>query len=148
MNAIWVTPFIIVAGALQAFGAVMSAQLRISLTNPWLALAVLFALNFFFFAGLFAILPRPLPTIEGISAMPWWAPLAGLTGAVAVFAGLALIDKIGAGTVNGLIITANLITSLAIDHFGLMNMPVHGLNVWRVLGGVLMALGIALISCF
>ena len=33
------------------------------------------------------ILPRPLPTIEGISTMPWWAPLAGLTGAVAVFAG-------------------------------------------------------------
>jgi bacterial/archaeal transporter family-2 protein len=60
-------------------------------------LTVLFTLNAFFFAGLLAVLPRPLPTIDGISAMPWWAPLAGLTGAVAVFAGLALIDKIGAG---------------------------------------------------
>ncbi len=28
MSPIWFTPFIIVAGALQAFGAVMSAQLR------------------------------------------------------------------------------------------------------------------------
>ena len=83
MSPIWFTPFIIVAGALQAFGAVMSAQLRVSLTNPWLALTVLFTLNAFFFAGLFAVLPRPLPTIDGISAMPWWAPLAGLTGAVA-----------------------------------------------------------------
>ena len=88
MSPIWFTPFIIVAGALQAFGALMSAQLRVSLTNPWLALTVLFTLNAFFFAG------------------------------------LALIDKIGAGPVNGLIITANLLTSLAIDHFGLMNMPV------------------------
>ena len=77
MSPIWFTPFIIVAGALQAFGAVMSAQLRVSLTNPWLALTVLFTLNAFFFAGLFAVLPRPLPTIDGISAMPWWAPLAG-----------------------------------------------------------------------
>jgi hypothetical protein len=34
MSPIWFTPFIIVAGALQAFGAVMSAQLRVSLTNP------------------------------------------------------------------------------------------------------------------
>jgi Putative inner membrane exporter, YdcZ len=59
MSPIWFTPFIIVAGALQAFGAVMSAQLRVSLTNPWLALTVLFTLNAFFFAGLFAILPRP-----------------------------------------------------------------------------------------
>jgi hypothetical protein len=87
-------------------------------------LTVLFTLNAFFFAGLFAVSPRPLPTKEGVSGMPW-SPLAGLTGAVAVFAGLALIDKIGAGPVNGLIITANLLASLAIDHFGLMNMPVH-----------------------
>ncbi|MFZ1883504.1 MAG: DMT family transporter [Rhodoplanes sp.] len=148
MNPILFTPFIIVAGALQALGAVMSAQLRISLTNPWLALTILFALNAFFFASLFAVLPRPLPTIEGISTMPWWAPLAGLTGAVAVFAGLALIDKMGAGPVNGLIITANILTSLAIDHFGLMNMPVHALNVWRVIGGALMMVGIFLISRF
>ena len=148
MSQFFFTPFIIVAGALQAFGAVMSAQLRISLTNPWLSLAVLFTLNAFFFAGLFAMLPNPLPTIAGIKAMPWWAPLAGLTGAVAVFAGLALIDKIGAGPVNGLIITANLLTSLAIDHLGLMNMPVHALNVGRVLGGILMTAGIVLVSWF
>ena len=51
MSPIWFTPFIIAAGALQAFGAVMSAQLRASLTNPWLALTVLFTLNAFFFAG-------------------------------------------------------------------------------------------------
>jgi bacterial/archaeal transporter family-2 protein len=119
MSAIWFTPFIILAGALQALGAVMSAQLRVSLSNSWLALTVLFTLNAFFFAGLFAVLPRPLPTLEGINTMPWWAPLAGLTGAVAVFAGLALIDKLGAGPVNGLIITANLLASLAIDHFWL-----------------------------
>jgi bacterial/archaeal transporter family-2 protein len=42
MNPMLITPFIVVAGALQALGAVMSAQLRISLTNPWLALAMLF----------------------------------------------------------------------------------------------------------
>lgn len=79
--------------------------------------------------------------------MPWWAPLAGLTGAVAVFASLALIDKIGAGPVNGLIITANLLT-LAIDHFGLMNMPVHTLNAGRAIGGLLMAAGIILVFRF
>lgn len=148
MNPAWFTPFIILAGALQAFGAVMSAQLRISLSNPWLALSVLFALNFFFFTALFLIWPRPLPTLEGVSAMPWWAPLAGLTGAVAVFAGLAFIDKLGAGMVNGLIITANLVTSLLIDHFGLLSAPTHGLNAWRVAGALLMAAGVFLISRF
>jgi bacterial/archaeal transporter family-2 protein len=133
---------------LQAFGAVMSAQLRISLANPWLAATIAFVLNTFFFASLFAVLHRPLPTLEGVTAMPWWAPLAGLTGAVAVIAGLLFADKIGAGPLNGLIITANILASLAIDHFGLMNMPVHTLNGGRVLGGLLMVAGIAVISRF
>lgn len=141
-------PFILLAGALQAFGAVMSAQLRLSLGNPWLASTVAFTLNAFFFAGLFAVLPRPLPTIDGVSAMPWWAPMAGLTGAVAVIAGLMFVDKIGAGPLNGLVITANLLASLAIDHFGLMNAPVHSLNGWRLAGAALMVGGVALISRF
>ncbi len=148
MNPAWFAPFIILAGALQAFGAVMSAQLRISLSNPWLALSVLFALNFFFFTALFLVWPRPLPTLDGVSTMPWWAPLAGLMGAVAVFAGLAFIDKLGAGMVNGLIITANLATSLLIDHFGLLSAPTHGLNAWRVMRAFLMAAGVFLISKF
>jgi len=62
---------------------------------------------------------------QHLNAMPWWAPLGGLAGAVAVFAGLTLIDKLGAGTVNGLIIAANIVTSISIDHFGLRNTPVH-----------------------
>ena len=38
--------------------------------------------------------------------MPWWAPLGGLVGALAVVAGLLFVDKIGAGAFAGLTITA------------------------------------------
>ena len=62
--------------------------------------------------------PRPLPTIAGISAMPWWAPLGGLVGAFAVIAGLMFVNKVGAGPFAGLTVTANILMSLAIDHFG------------------------------
>jgi bacterial/archaeal transporter family-2 protein len=40
-----------------------------------------------FLVVVFACMPRPLPTVEGIGAMPWWAPLGGLIGAFAVIAG-------------------------------------------------------------
>ncbi len=80
--------------------------------------------------------------------MPWWAPLAGLAGALATLMGLLTIDEIGAGPFNVLVITVNILASLVIDHLGLLNMPVHGMSVLRVLGGVLMVGGIVLISIF
>jgi Putative inner membrane exporter, YdcZ/Arsenical pump membrane protein len=63
VSTIWFYPFIIIAGVAQAFGAVMNAQLRVSLANPWLTATVAFVLNAFFFASLFAVLHRPLPTL-------------------------------------------------------------------------------------
>ncbi len=148
MSAAWLYPFILFAGVLQAAGNSMNGQLNKSMSNPWLAATVSFGLIVFVFAALFAIMPRPLPTAQGIADMPWWAPVGGLTGAVAVFAGLLFVNRIGAGPFNGLLITANILFSLAIDHFGLLNMEVHALNLWRVLGGALMVAGIALIAIF
>ena len=148
MNAAWMFPFIAVAGVLQAAGAAMNGALNKSLVNPWLATSVSFLLVLFVAIGLFACLPRPLPSIGDVQGMPWWAPLGGITGAVAVFAGLLLIQKLGAGPVNGVTITANLLASLAIDHFALFGMQQHAMNPWRLGGAVLMIAGVTLIAKF
>jgi transporter family-2 protein len=148
MGSIWLYPFVIVAGVLQAMGNSMNAQLRNSLVNPWLASTVSFGLILVFFICAFAINPRPLPTMETISAMPWWAPIGGLAGAVAVYAGLTMVDKVGAGPLNGLIITANILAAIAIDHYGFLNMPVHPVSIFRVLGALLMVAGVILIARF
>lgn len=107
--------FIFGAGMLQACGAPMNGQLFKSLQNPWLSSLVSFGLIVAFFACAFAVSPRPLPTAAGINAMPWWAPIGGLVGAVAVYAGLAFVQKVGAGPFTGLTVTASLLTSIAID---------------------------------
>ena len=67
-------------------------------------------------------------------------------GAVAVFGGLLFVDRVGAGPFNGLLITANLLTSLAIDDFGWFAMPTHRINKARIGGAVLMVGGIGLIA--
>jgi bacterial/archaeal transporter family-2 protein len=148
MNAGWVYPFIILGGILQTFGAAMNAQLNASLENRWLASAVSFGLILAFFICVFAVFPSPLPSAEKLAAMPWWAPLGGLVGAVQVYAGLTLVNKVGAGPFVGITVTAALIASLAVDHLGLFHMPVHAINVWRVLGAALMVGGISLIAKF
>ena len=63
-----------------------------------------------------------------------------------MFGGLLLVGEVGAGPFNGLLITANLLTSLAIDDFGWFRRPTHCINKARVGGAVLIVVGIALIA--
>jgi transporter family-2 protein len=143
---VWMIPFILLGGALQTCGAAMNGQLNKSLVNPWLASAVSFALITFFFLAMFLVLPHPLPTTRDLAAMPWWAVLGGLVGAVQVFAGLTLVSRVGTGVFVGLTVTAALLMSLVVDHFGWFRMEVHPLNLWRVVGGLLLVGGVTLIS--
>ena len=148
VSSVWLYPIILIAGALQAWGPPMNGALRKSLDNPWLASTVSFLPVVAFLLVLFVCLPNPLPSLRGISAMPWWAPLGGLLGAFAVITGLLFVDKIGAGPFAGLTITANILMSLAIDNFGWFGIEQHSLNIWRILGGVLMTAGILLVALF
>jgi len=148
MKASWIYPFIIVGGVLQAVGAPMNGQLFASFHNKWLASSVSFLLVTFFFVTMFLIFPRPLPTMQQVIQMPWWAPVGGLVGAVQVYAGLTLVKRVGAGPFMGLTVTAALVASLLIDHFGWFNIPPHSLNFWRVGGALLMIAGIGLVTRF
>jgi transporter family-2 protein len=126
----------------------MNGVLKNSLTNPWLASLVSFLPIVALLGVLWFCLPRPLPTVEGISAMPWWAPLGGVVGAFAVIAGLLFVSKVGAGACAGLTITANILISLVIHHFGLFGVQQHSLGPGRALGAVLMVGGIFAVSKF
>lgn len=146
MSAALLYPFILLAGALQALGNSMNAQLRGQLVNPFLAASVSFLPIVFVFATLFLVMPTPLPGLDTLTGMPWYAPLGGLAGAVAVFGGLAFVDKVGAGPFNGLTLTANILTSLAMDSLGLFGLPGGGFKPLPWLGGLLMAVGVTFIA--
>lgn len=148
MNAVWIIPFIVLGGALQTCGAAMNGQLYKHMINPWLASAISFALITFFFVAAFLIMPKPLPTAKDIASMPWWAVVGGLVGAVQVYAGLTLVNRVGAGTFMGFTVTSALIMSLVIDHFGWLRLDPHPITLLRALGGVLMVCGVVLIAKF
>ncbi|GJH26476.1 MULTISPECIES: DMT family transporter [Caballeronia] len=148
MSQVWIFPFIIAGGILQAAGAPINGVLKGSLVNPWLASSISFLLVTFLAVALFFIQPTPLPTLDDLRSMKWWAPLGGIVGAVAVFAGLTLVQKVGVGTLNGLTICANLVASVAIDHFGLIGVAEHPITWLRLLGTLLMVAGVALVMRF
>ena len=126
----------------------MNSQLYKHMVNPWLASAISAAVVAFFFVAAFLVKPKPLPTAQDAASMPWWALIGGLVGAVQVYAGLTLVHRVGAGTFMGLTVTAALIMSLLIDHFGWLRVHPHPITPGRALGGVLLVFGIALIAKF
>ncbi len=126
----------------------MNGQLYKHMVNPWLASTISFAVITFFFISAFLIMPKPLPSAKDIASMPWWAVIGGLVGAVQVYAGLTLVNKVGAGTFIGFTVTAALIMSLVIDHFGWLRVDPHPITLWRALGGVLLVGGVVLIAKF
>ena len=90
----------------------------------------------------------PLPTREHLAQTPWWAWLGGLFGLAFVFATVFASPKLGAGLFVALIVTASTVTSLALDNFGLMSFDVHKAGIGRIVGGLLMAAGVACIAAF
>jgi bacterial/archaeal transporter family-2 protein len=146
MNATWIFPFIILGGALQTCGAAMNGQLNKSLVNPYLASAVSFLVITFFFLAVFFAVPHPLPSMQNLREMPWWAVFGGLVGAVQVFAGLTLVNRIGTGTFVALTVSAALVASIVIDHFGWFRMEVHPATPSRLGGLAFLILGVFLIT--
>jgi bacterial/archaeal transporter family-2 protein len=145
-STLWLFPLIAAGGALQAMGGPMNNALRVSLVNPWLATLVSFGLIVPIFLVIAAVFVRPLPTVAGIAGMPWWAPLGGIIGALAVVCGLLFIGTIGAGTYAALTVSANLITSLVIDHYGWLGVTAHPLTPARAIGAVVLVTGVILIT--
>lgn len=146
IRTVWLYPLILAAGVLQAWGPPMNSALRKALLNPWLSSLVSFLPIVAFLGVVLLCLPRPLPTLDGVAQMPWWAPLGGLIGAFAVVAGLIFVSKVGAGAFAGLTITANILMSLVIDKYGFFGVQIHALSLPRLIGAGLMVGGVALIA--
>ncbi|KZB97799.1 hypothetical protein AU375_06129 [Methylobacterium radiotolerans] len=86
------------------------------------------------------------PTAEALSAVPWWGWTGGALGAVYVLATVLVADRVGAAVFMGVTVTVAIVTSLAMDHFGLLGFEVHRAGLARIVGGLLMVAGIGLIA--
>ncbi|MDK2922103.1 MAG: bacterial/archaeal transporter family-2 protein [Desulfonauticus sp.] len=91
------------------------------------------------------ILPIPL---KAFTQAPWWAYLGGLLGAFFVLVSVILAPKVGAVTLMGLLLTGQILASLLYDHFGILGYPVHPISWWRILGLILMGIGVYLTHRF
>ncbi len=94
-------------------------------------------------ATLFLLITRPpLPSAESVRSTQWWNWIGGPLGALIVLAGATLTPKIGAAAFISAVVAGQLLSSMLLDHFGLMGLPVRPITLGRIIGIVLVVLGV------
>jgi transporter family-2 protein len=87
----------------------------------------------------------PTDKILGVS---WWAWLGGLVSIIPTVIGLTIAQRLGSGLFTGASVPAALVTSVLLDHFGLIGFRQHPASPARVVGCGLMIVGLWLIARF
>lgn len=139
--------FVAVAGALTSVEAGSNAKLTESLGGPWWA-AIAFSLLTLALLTVAAVALGGAVPWARAGGVPWWGWLGGAISAVYVVSMLVAPQRLGAGLFTGLTVTAAVIASIALDHYGLVGFKQHTAGLGRLIGAVLMVAGLVCVAVF
>ena len=140
--------FPIAVGALNTVQTGSNAALRRGLDQPLVAAFVVTAGALATYLALIPILGLQWPSAERVAQVPWWGWIGGVFGASYVLCTIFVAEKVGAAAFMGLTVTAGLVTSVLLDHYGWLGFDEHPAGFGRLAGAVLMMGGLALICFF
>ena len=87
----------------------------------------------------------PLPTANVAARIPWWAWSGGLFGAIFIGLAILLVPQLGAATFIALLVTGQMLASVAFDHFGWLGLAQRPIDAPRLIGVALLIGGVVLI---
>ncbi len=138
------TAFILLGGALLAIQSPLNAQLGKAVGSPVNAALVSFLVGSVALI-IVAAVQRNAPDGMATRALPWYAWIGGLCGAVFVSAAAYTAPKLGVATMLSLAIASQLLTALVLDHFGALGMREQPISAGRIAGMVLVILGVLVV---
>ncbi len=139
--------FAVVAGVGNAFQSGVNPSLSKALGQPFFAALTVFGIGALAVVAVGLISGR-FAVPGSLADAPWWSWTGGFIAVLLLASQLFVAESIGAGAYLGIIVVTGTLTSLLIDHFGIVGFNVHRLNAARVVGGALMAMGVLLIAIF
>ena len=141
--------FALVAGIANAFQSGTNSTLSKALNEPFLAALLVVGGSALGLAVAGLVAGRlAWPSASAFAAVPWWAWVGGPLSAVLLMSQLFVADTVGAGPFLGIIVVTGTVASLLIDNYGWVGFKVHELNAGRIVGGLLMSLGVLLVALF
>ena len=79
---------------------------------------------------------------------PWYSYIGGFLGAYYVIIVILFAQQLGNGTLTGIAVTAQLVTAIVLDAFGLVGFIKRQVLWPRIVGVILMIVGVVLVSVF
>ena len=132
------------AGAMLPLQAATNARLADSVGGPVWAAALSGLVLTIVLTLVASTASRGGPRLDGLSALPWWASIGGFCGAVLLSVSTAVTPRLGAEQMIALVMTGQVLGSIAIDNFGLVGLARQPLDLKHAIAGGLLIIGAAL----
>ncbi len=144
-----ILPFLaiaIAAGALLPVQGSMNARLGQIFPHPLHASLVSFTGGTLTLLLIILLFRIGFPSLKQVSGIPLHLFFGGVIGAFFVSVFLILIPRLGVVGVGVTVIAGQLLFSMIIDHFGLLNMKPIPISFSRISGGILLLAGVLLMQ--
>lgn len=137
----------VIAGAFLPMQGSMNSKLAKAGENPVYASMISFTI------GVLALVTYILLTSQnvswkGLKDAPSYSWLGGVLGAFYVTVIIFAFPKIGPGLTFGLVVAGQLITSIVMEHFQIMGTPHQPISLGRIVGVLLIIIGVVAVKKF
>lgn len=135
----------LLAGAGIPLIGVLNSGVARSLGNPFAATGIMFAIAMI--VAVCCTLPfYGTPTLAQLTSAPPLGYAAGLLIGFYALSATVIIPRFGAASFVAFILIAQLVTSAAVDQFGLFGMPRRPIDLVKLAGLIVIATGIAIME--
>ncbi len=140
--------FAVAAGAMLPVQFGVNAQLSHWVGSPIRAAFVSFLVGTLALLIISAFVRKPMPSLERLGNVPWWVWIGGLLGAFYVAGSIVTAPKLGAVTLAAAIIFGQTVASVLVDQFGWVGFKEQHASPGRLVGVLLVGVGVVLVRAF
>jgi len=134
-------------GALLPVQAILNTRLGRQTGGPLMGSLLSFTVGLICLLLLnFVINASAVTNLKPASVGPWWLWLGGFLGAIFVGYITWVNQRQGVALTFALVVSGQIFCSLLIDHFGLFGSGISTINLPKIVGAILIILGIILIK--
>jgi bacterial/archaeal transporter family-2 protein len=86
-----------------------------------------------------------LSGLTNIGRVPWWALIGGFLGAFYVVVALVTVRTLGLSALTAIVVTGQLTIAVVVDRFGLLGLSKQHIGAARIVGLMLLLVGVVLV---